>query len=65
MGIDELSMDIVMLCCANAGISIAIPMNKDAAAMMLETECIELFHVGLVMEYTCFSLSNFSPTNVI
>jgi hypothetical protein len=35
-------------------------MNKDAAAMMLETECIELFHVGLVMEYTCFSLSNFS-----
>jgi len=37
MVIDELSMDIVMLCSANAGITIAIPMNKDAAAIMLET----------------------------
>ena len=46
----------VMLCCANAGISIAIPMNKDAAAMMLETECIELFHVGPLLRSTLVSV---------
>ena len=37
-GRDEFSNKIVALSCANAGVTIAIPANKDVAATILKTK---------------------------